>query len=209
MLKILGRIPCNHFYVACSGGSDSMVLVDFLRRYSKNKFDILHFNHKTEYCDEAEEFVREFCDKNKITCHVGTISRPRAKDESQEEYWRKERYKFFSKYSHEEILMSHHLKDCIETWVMTSLCGNPQLIPYRNEKYNIIRPLLTASKDDINEWIERNNIKYVYDKSNSDTSIKRNYVRHEMWEHILKVNPGIEKTIRRKIMEEFNKNNKH
>lgn len=203
MLKILGKIPISHFHVACSGGTDSMVLVDFLRRYPKNKFDIIHFNHGTECCNEAEEFIKEFCTENHIELHLGKISRDRKKNESQEEYWRNCRYEFFKKFSDEPILVSHHLNDCIETWVMTSLHGNSQLIPYRNEKYNIIRPFLTVPKSEINDWIKRHNVKHVYDRSNSDTALNRNFVRHKMMKYILTINPGIETTIKKKIIKAF------
>ena len=64
-----------------------MVFLDFLRRYPKNRFDVLHFNHGTQYCDEAESFVKAKCAEFGIECHVGRIGRRRAKGESQEEYW--------------------------------------------------------------------------------------------------------------------------
>ena len=205
-MKILGKIPKQHFHVACSGGSDSMVLVDFLKRYPRNKFDILHFNHGTEYCQEAEDFIVKYCNENSIDLHLGEIDRERKPDESQEEYWRNCRYKFLSRYSDEPILMAHHLKDCIETWVMTSLSGNPRLIPYHNPKFNIFRPFLLVSKEEIEDWIKRHDVKYVLDKSNLDTSIKRNYVRHEMMEHIYHVSPGIETVIRKKIIGQYEEN---
>ena len=103
----------------------------------------------------------------------------------------------------EKIVMTHHLTDCIETWVMTSLHGNPQVIPYYNPKFNIIRPLLLNPKSAINDWLEHNKVEYVYDKSNSDTTINRNYVRHVMMEHIYRINPGIEKTIKKIVMKNF------
>lgn len=203
MLKILGQIPRCHFHVACSGGSDSMVLVDFLKKFPQNDFDILHFNHGTEYCQEAENFVVEFCKKNSIKCYVGRVNREKNSDESREEYWREQRYAFFAKYSDEPILMAHHLKDVIETWVMTSLNGSPKLIPYFNRKYNIYRPFLCVPKSEIEAWIERHDVKYVLDKSNLDVSIKRNYVRRNMMKDISFVSPGIETIMKKKILDAF------
>lgn len=205
MLKILGHIPIGEFHLACSGGSDSMAMMSFLMKYPRNKFDVLHFDHGTPYCKEAREFITDFCKKHGIECHVGTISRKRNPDESQEEYWRNERYAFLKKFSEKKIVMTHHLTDCIETWVMSSMCGNPQVIPYYNPKYNIVRPLLLNPKSAINDWIKDNKVEYVYDKSNSDTSIKRNYVRHVMMKDIYHVNPGIEKTIKKIVLKNFKK----
>ncbi len=203
MLNFIGKIPRQHFYVACSGGSDSMVLVDFLKKYPKNHFDILHFNHGTEYCQEAEDFIIDYCKQNNIELHLGKINRERNKEESQEEYWRNCRYEFLSKFSDEPILMAHHLKDCIETWVMTSLNGNPQLIPYYNPKYNIFRPMLLVSKDEIEDWIKRHNVKYIFDKSNLDISLKRNYVRNIMMKDIYHISPGIETILKKKILRQY------
>lgn len=204
MLNFIGKFPRTHFHVACSGGSDSMVIVDFLRKYPKNHFDIIHFNHGTECCDEAEEFVTKFCNKNNIELHVGKISKERKPNESREEYWRRCRYDFFMKFSNEPILLSHHLNDCIETWIMTSLRGKPHLIPYYNAKYNIFRPFLTVPKSEIEKWAKEHDVKYVIDKSNFDTTINRNYVRHVMMKNVYQINPGIEKTIKRKIVEAYN-----
>lgn len=200
MLKLLGQIPKSHFHVACSGGSDSMVLVDFLRRFPRNDFDLLHFNHGTEYCQEAEDFVTSYCEQNDIELHLGKVSRLRNKDESQEEYWRNQRYTFFKRHSNEPILMAHHLKDVIETWVMTALNGSPKLIPYYNERYNIYRPMLCVSKAEIENWIVRHNVKYVLDQSNLDVTIRRNYVRHKMMNDIYEISPGIETILKKKIL---------
>lgn len=203
-MKILGNIPRSHFHVACSGGSDSMVLVDFLLKYPQNKFDILYFDHGTECCKEAADFVAQFCRKKGIVLHIGKICRERDKNESQEEYWRNCRYEFLSRYSDEPILMAHHLKDVIETWVMSSLNGNPQIIPYCNPKFNVIRPMLLVPKSEIDEWASRHSVEYVLDRSNLDTRITRNYVRHNMMPAIYHVSPGIEKILQKKIIQNYN-----
>lgn len=203
MLKILGQIPREHFHLACSGGSDSMAMMHLLLKYPRNRFDVLHFNHGTPCCGEAESFVKDFCTARGIELHVGRMTAERRSGESQEEYWRNQRYAFFKKFSDEKIVMTHHLSDCVETWVMTSLNGRPQVIPYCNPKYNVIRPLLLNPKSAIEKWISDNRIEYVYDRSNSDTDINRNYVRHVMMKHILRINPGIEKTVKKLVLENY------
>ena len=199
MLRVLGRLPVEKFHFACSGGSDSMVFLDFLRRYPKNRFDVLHFNHGTPYCDEAERFVHDYCERNSIDCHVGRISRGRRRGESQEEYWRNERYGFFSRFSDAPIVTCHHLGDAVETWVMSSLHGEGKLIPYRNVRYNIIRPFLCTPKSEIEDWARRHGVEFVTDGSNFDISLNRNFVRLKMMDLVREINPGIEKTIAKKI----------
>ena len=203
MFHILGKIP-DSFYLACSGGSDSMVFADFLLRFPKRKFEVLHFNHGTEYCDEAEAFVRAFCERKGIRFHAGRIADPVVPEGvSKEDFWRKARYSFFENFGDRPIVTCHHLNDCVETWIMTSMTGNPRLIPYSNRRYGIIRPFLAVPKSEIESWAARHSVKYVTDGSNFDTSINRNFVRHELMAGVRRLNPGIETTIRRKVEAEF------
>lgn len=208
MLKVIGKIPAGKFHFACSGGSDSMVFLDFLMRYPQNRFDVLHFNHGTEYCDNAEKFVVAFCRKHGIVCKTGRIGRERRKDESQEEYWRNERYRFFSRYRRIPIVTCHHLGDVVETWIMSALHGEAKLIPYRNGRYNIIRPFLATPKSEIEAWAVRHGVEHVVDGSNLDTSLKRNLVRLEMMPLVLQVNPGIEKVLAKKVIRQFKERNR-
>lgn len=195
MFEILGKIPKSKFRVACSGGSDSMVFVDFLRRFPKNDFELLHFNHGTEWCNEAEHFVRGYCEKTGLILHVGRISEALPRGKSAEAFWREQRYAFFKEFSDTPIITCHHLNDEIETWFMTCAVGNPSLIPYRNAEYSIIRPFLMVPKSEISAWAARHSINWVNDGSNSDVSKRRNLVRLEMMDKIYRLNPGIERTV--------------
>lgn len=199
-MKILGIIPRNKFIVACSGGMDSMVLVDFLLRYPQNIFDLAFFDHGTKDCERAKEFLLNWCYENKMTIHTDKVSCSKPKGESLEEYWRNQRYGFLDSFNI-PVLTGHHLDDVVESWVMSSIKGgNPKLIPYRRGK--VIRPFLLVSKKEIKEWAEKNSLEYVEDLSNNNTAHLRNYVRHVMMPHILHLNPGIHTMIRRKVWEE-------
>jgi len=46
------------------------------------------------------------------------------------------------------------------------------------------------------------NIPWIEDDTNTDTCYTRNYIRHEMLPHVLNVNPGIHKTIAKKVRED-------
>ena len=56
MIKILGNLPAK-VYVACSGGPDSMAVLDFLVR-GKREVTVAHFNHDTPFGRFAEKFLR-------------------------------------------------------------------------------------------------------------------------------------------------------
>ena len=196
MVRLIGKIPRQEFAVACSGGKDSMMIVDFLRRYPKNKFKLLYFNHGTEHGNEAEDFMVSFSKKTNIQLCVGRVSREKHKEESKEEFWRNERYSFFSNYEI-PIITCHHLQDQIETWLFSSFNGNPRLINYRNK--NVIRPFLRTSRECIDNWVEKNSVEFIEDPSNSSCDYMRNLIRHKIYPEVLKVNPGISKVILKKM----------
>ena len=197
MLKIIKEIPRVHFGLACSGGIDSMVMLDFLRRYPKNHFTILYFNHGTEHGQEAEEFLTKFCEKNDLELKIGRIKNEKKSKESLEEYWRNERYAFFDDF-HGQVITAHHLQDSIETYIFTALRGHAKLIPYQRGKY--LRPFLMVPKSEILKWAKRYSVEHIQDPSNVENDHCRNIIRNEMMPIVMKVNPGIEKTVKKLIL---------
>ena len=199
MINVLGSIP-QKVYVAVSGGADSMAVLDFLNR-SKREVSALYFNHGTEFSNKAEAFVKEYCNKSKVPLYMGSISRPKKREESLEEYWRNERYSFFSCFPDQKIITCHHLDDAVETWLFTSIHGNPDLIPYARD--NFIRPFLTTKKDDLLNWCDRKDVPFLEDPSNSDVSFMRNFIRHDLLKSVLTINPGIQKVVKKKVKTMF------
>ncbi len=201
MIKILGKIPSEKFYLACSGGIDSAVALDFLLRYPKNDMHILYFNHGTEHAQEAEQFVRNKCKELNIPLTVGNILiKEKSENQSWEEYWRKERYRFFNTFV-APIITAHHLNDSCEWYLFSALHGKGKLIPYQNG--NVIRPFLLTSKKDILNWAERKNVEYIDDPSNKDEKYMRNLIRHKIMPLARMVNPGLEKVMRKKYLKKL------
>ena len=64
MIKLQGKLP-RKISVAVSGGVDSMVALDFLKR--NHVVNVLHYNHGTGHSDEAEAFVTRYCKDNGIS----------------------------------------------------------------------------------------------------------------------------------------------
>jgi tRNA(Ile)-lysidine synthase len=195
MINVLGSIP-KKVAVAVSGGSDSMAVLDFLGRSNRDLL-VLHFNHGTAFAPEAEAFVKNYCENRGIPLEVGTVARERASDESKEEYWRNERYAFFSNFLDRKIITCHHLDDAVETWLFTSIHGNPMLIPYSRD--NFIRPFLTTRKVALSGWCNRKEVPFLEDPSNTDVAYMRNLIRHKLMENVLTINPGIHKVVKKKV----------
>jgi tRNA(Ile)-lysidine synthase len=201
MIRLLGNVP-NKIAIAVSGGPDSMAALSFFEK-SNREVLVLHFNHGSNHAKEAERLVSSYCNLREIPCVIGGISRDRLRGESQEEYWRNERYSFFSNYYDYKTITCHHLDDAVETWIFTSLHGNPMLIPYMRD--NFIRPFLATKKVDLTKWCDRKNIPYIVDPSNNDTTYMRNFIRHTLLPNALRVNPGLQKVVKKKIIEAYNK----
>jgi tRNA(Ile)-lysidine synthase len=197
MIKIQGKIP-RQIMVAVSGGVDSMAALDFLRR--SHSVEVFHFNHGTAHSKEAEDCVRQYVAKYDLPFQIRGIAWPDApKGTSKEEYWREARYEWMDRFSqqHMPVITCHHLDDCVETWVWSSMHGTGKIVPYRRN--GVIRPFRQTRKRDFELWAAMHNVPYVEDDSNKDTCYTRNYIRHEMMPHVLKVNPGIHKTIAKKV----------
>jgi len=197
MIQLQGKLP-RKIMVAVSGGVDSMAALDFLRR--NHEVEIFHFNHGTEHSKVAEDCVRRYVQKYDLPFQIRGISKiHKPKGMSQEDYWRQKRYAWIDMFAdnHLPVITCHHLDDCVETWVWSSMHGTGKIVP--RTRGNVVRPFRQTRKRDFQLWADLNNIEYVEDTSNTDTNYIRNYVRHEMMPHVLRVNPGIYKTISKKV----------
>lgn len=193
MIKLLGKLP-RQLYVACSGGVDSMAALDFLSR--NHEVTVAFFDHGTTASLEALRFLRRYCDHKGLDLVDGAVMRARRKDESLEEYWRDERYRYFDHLGG-TVVTAHHLDDAVETWIWSSLHGQPKLPQYSRGK--VLRPFMLNTKQDLMDWATFKSVPFYTDESNYDTRFTRNYIRHEMMDHVLRVNPGIQKTIKKKL----------
>ena len=196
MIRIIGKIPPK-VTIACSGGIDSMVLTHFLLQ-GKRQIQLAYFNHDTRHSYDAQQFVENYANSNNMNLVIGRVEGNKGR-RSLEEFWRDERYDFLSNIRDNFIISCHHLDDCVETWLMSAIHGQPKLIPYKRN--NIYRPFLMTTKLDIKRYAENKEVEHIQDPSNNNTNIIRNHIRHNMMPMILKVNPGIRTMIRKKMLE--------
>jgi len=199
MIRIIGKIPHN-LTVACSGGIDSMVVVHFLLQ-GKKKVNLAYFNHDTQHSHKAQQFVENYASDNKLNLVIGRVNGRKGK-RSLEEFWIDERYDFLHRISSNYTITCHHLDDCVETWLMSSFHGQSKLIPYHRGS-NIYRPFLMTSKQSIVKYAENKKVEWIEDPSNQKTNFMRNHVRHNVIPQVLKVNPGLRTTIRKKLIETY------
>lgn len=198
MIKLLTKLPRN-VYVAVSGGADSMAALDFL----KNNHDVkvLHYNHGTEFGAKAESFIREYCNNHGFNLTIGRNKEEIPAGQSKELFWRNKRYNFFQRFIHaRDIVLAHTLDDAVETWLFTSLHGNPSIIPAKRERF--IRPFLLTKREEMRDWCSKNDVPYLDDPANDDVSFPRIRIRNVIVPEALKINIGLHKVIAKKYLEE-------
>ena len=156
--------------IGLSGGIDSMSLLHYLINRTSYDPYALHFHHGDEYSQRVYELVKGYCKKLNIPIKVGYIQ---PINNPSEDYWRKERYKFFDeavKGFNKPLLLAHHYTDQEVSYVTNCLKGSKRgFIPpvsYRRE-YEIHRPLHLISKIEIKEYGRINNLPYMEDPTNS------------------------------------------
>lgn len=188
--------------VALSGGVDSVAALDYIAN-GKYDVDAVFVDHRTETSAIARPLVEQMADNYNIRLHISELSDPPS-DKSHELWWREQRYEIFKTF-HNPVVTCHHLDDCVETWIWT-FCrtGHPRIIPYRHD--NVIRPFRLCKKDAFYAWARRKNLVWAEDASNNDCKYTRNYIRHEIVDRLKIVNPGIDKMVRKMILQEDNEN---
>jgi len=196
MIKLLTKIP-RKIYVACSGGVDSMAALSFLA--NNHEVTLAFFDHGTETSAAALEFLSDYSKNRHIHMVAGRMTAAKPRGVSPEEHWREHRYLWLEDLPG-MVVTAHHLGDAVETWVWSSLHGHSRLP--RIQRGNIMRPFLATPKHTLINFCQRNLIPWVEDASNADMRFTRNYIRHEMMPHVLKVNPGIGKMVKKRLLSE-------
>lgn len=174
-----------------------MAALNFLRR--NHDVTVLHFNHGTHHGQDAYQFIFNYCYDNDIEFVPGFLRADQPAG-NKEEFWREHRYAFLDGFTDAPVVTCHHLDDCVETWIWSSMHGEGKIIPYRRN--NVIRPFRLTRKRTFELWAATNNTPFVQDPSNEDTKYTRNYIRQHMMPNVLKVNPGIFKVITKKVNEQ-------
>lgn len=190
--------------VACSGGPDSMCLLSLVNEIKNElnlKIIVAHVNHKLRVeSEEEKEMVENYSKENNLIFELLEINKY-TNNKFSEDDARKRRYDFFDelikKYNAKILLTAHHGDDLIETILMRLTRGS-NLSGYigikminKNDEYKILRPLLSTTKDNILDYLNKNNIPYRIDKTNKELEHTRNKYRHYILPFLKKENKKV------------------
>ena len=178
----------NPVVVGVSSGPDSMCLLNLLEQKT-NKLVVCHINHNVrKESTTEEEYLKDYCQKHNLIFESMKITE--YKETNFENEARKKRYNFYEKilfkYHSTKLFLAHHGDDQIETVLMKIVRGS-NLEGYAGIKeiskvknYQIIRPLLKVTKEDIINYNKSHNITYFIDSSNTNTDYTRNRYRQKI-----------------------------
>lgn len=184
----------DRIVVGCSGGPDSIFLLEVLLRIREeyNLFlGLAHINHmfRGEEADRDENFVRSLGEKYNIPVFVKRKSMEelsRDKKITLEEAGREIRYSFFDEVLNEingnKVALAHNLDDQVETFLFRLIRGSSfeglEGILDKREKF--VRPINEIYKSEIMEYLDKNMIEYKIDSTNLQNDYTRNSIRLDL-----------------------------
>ncbi|MBQ3394595.1 MAG: tRNA lysidine(34) synthetase TilS [Oscillospiraceae bacterium] len=193
--------------VCLSGGRDSMALFHFMVTNSRTlgiKVLAIHVNHGLrEESRQEEEFVKSYCASLGVECLTRRLEmndRERPSGLSTESWARDLRYRFFGEVARErsaKLATAHTASDRRETVLFnitrgTGIKGASGIPPVRD---NIIRPLIACTRREIEDYCEKNSLRYVTDRTNFETVYSRNKIRLEVLPVLREINSRAEESI--------------
>ncbi len=206
-LNILKINNCS-ILIALSGGIDSMALLHLLLELKNQyniKLNIAYINHnlRNEDSKKEETFVTRYIQKLKIPLYKHIVPKTywkKLKNQSIEMAARKIRYNFFKKIITQNNIdytaTAHNFDDKIETFFIQIFrgCGFNSLrsIPIKNKK--TIRPLLTITRKEIQNYIISKNIPFIKDNTNELNIYKRNIIRNKLIPVFEEIHPNYKKS---------------
>jgi len=179
---------------AVSGGADSMALL-WCMYMLREKLGIIlqcaHFNHQLrgEESERDAAFVRQFCEDYHIPFHYAT-AKVVAGEKGLEAAAREARYAYLRSLPG-TVATAHTADDNAETVLMhmlrgTGLKGLGGIAPKTG---NVVRPMLSVTRDEVIAFLEEYSIPFVEDSTNHTDDFLRNRLRHHIMPLLRSENP--------------------
>ncbi len=167
------------YIVAVSGGVDSVVLLDIMRKAPQHEIIVAHFDHGIrEDSARDAQFVQALARKHGY--HFETL-REELGETASEALARERRYAFLralAKKHDARIITAHHLDDLVET-VTINLQRGTGWRGLAALDSDIVRPLIDMPKEDIIAYAKGNKLIWREDSTNASDAYLRNRIRRK------------------------------
>ena len=201
--------PRGKYIIALSGGADSVSLLLVLKHLESELGITLEAAHCNFHLrgDESlrdEQFCKQLCRRLHVPLHLVHFDTHAYADlhhVSIEMAARDLRYAYFEQLRRDisaaDICVAHHRDDSVETLLLnlvrgTGLRGLRGIQP-RNA--HIIRPLLSHSRQQIEQYLDALGESYVTDSTNLHNDVKRNKIRLNVIPLLRELNPSASQSI--------------
>ena len=220
---IVGLVPEKETaLLAVSGGIDSICLASlFLNSSAGRRFAVAHcnFHLRGEDSDSDEALVVAWCGRNGVRYHKADFDTEQyasSHNISIEMAARELRYDWFASLCRDNgyygVAVAHNANDNAETLILNLLRGTglrgvtgmqaESAVPVTREDLagvRLLRPMLSFSREQIEEYVAANSLEYHDDRTNAETVYKRNRIRHLVFPVFESLNPSFLTTFAREM----------
>lgn len=220
---IVGLVPEKETaLLAVSGGIDSICLASlFLNSSSGRRFAVAHcnFHLRGEDSDSDEALVAAWCGRNGVRYHKADFDTEQyasSHSVSIEMAARELRYDWFASLCRDNgyygVAVAHNANDNAETLILNLLRGTglrgitgmqvETVVPVTRDELSgvrLLRPMLSFSRKQIEEYVAANSLEYHDDRTNAETVYKRNRIRHLVFPVFESLNPSFLTTFAREM----------
>ena len=220
---IVGLVPEKETaLLAVSGGIDSICLASlFLNSSAGRRFAVAHcnFHLRGEDSDSDEALVAAWCGRNGVRYHKADFDTEQyasSHNVSIEMAARELRYDWFASLCRENgyygVAVAHNANDNAETLILNLLRGTglrgitgmqaESVVPVTRDELSgvrLLRPMLSFSREQIEEYVAANSLEYHDDRTNAETVYKRNRIRHLVFPVFGSLNPSFLTTFAREM----------
>lgn len=220
---IVGLVPEKETaLLAVSGGIDSICLASlFLNSSTGRRFAVAHcnFHLRGEDSDSDEALVAAWCGRNGVRFHKADFDTEQyasSHNVSIEMAARELRYDWFASLCRENgyygVAVAHNANDNAETLILNLLRGTglrgmtgmqvETVVPVIRDELSgvrLLRPMLSFSRKQIEEYVAANSLEYHDDRTNAETVYKRNRIRHLVFPVFESLNPSFLTTFAREM----------
>ena len=220
---IVGLVPEKETaLLAVSGGIDSICLASlFLNSSAGRRFAVAHcnFHLRGEDSDSDEALVAAWCGRNGVRYHKADFDTEQyasSHSVSIEMAARELRYDWFASLCKDNgyygVAVAHNANDNAETLILNLLRGTglrgitgmqaESVVPVTRDELSgvrLLRPMLSFSRKQIEEYVAANSLEYHDDRTNAETVYKRNRIRHLVFPVFESLNPSFLTTFAREM----------
>jgi tRNA(Ile)-lysidine synthase len=167
-----------------------------------------NFQLRGDDSDQDEEFARVHCDKIQVPFFCKRFETNNYATENKlsiQMAARELRYAWFEELMEgkgfSKLATAHHFNDSLETMLINWVrgAGIEGLRGIQVKRGVIIRPMLFATRDEINTYAADHQIRWREDISNQTDDYQRNFIRHQVLPQLKRINVSLENTIRESV----------